>query len=223
MKAVIFSPIRIFGEGLADCLNRRANITVVMAVTDLSVLRQNFYMTDIDIVLVDITQTLDLEEVRVLAAEWPNLALLALGLREQHQDVISCGRAGFTGYVARDATVNELSDAMADAVKGRLACSAEVSGHLLRALFQADSCFPAPIDEKPLTQRENDVLQLLGRGLTNKEIARELSLSISTVKHHVHKVLEKLQLPRRTYAMRRVQDVPWLATSRTLRKQQNNS
>ena len=55
------------------------------------------------------------------------------------------------------------------------------------------------------------MLQLLGGGLSNKEIARELSLSVATVKHHVHSILAKLQLPRRAQAMRRVRDAPWIA------------
>ena len=48
--------------------------------------------------------------------------------------------------------------------------------------------------------------------MTNKEIARELGLSVATVKHHVHNVLEKLCLPRRAHAMRRVRERPWLAS-----------
>lgn len=51
-----------------------------------------------------------------------------------------------------------------------------------------------------------------GRGLSNKEIARELVLSVATVKHHVHNVLDKLKLPRRAQAMRRVRDAPWLVS-----------
>ena len=67
-----------------------------------------------------------------------------------------------------------------------------------------------------LTRREGEVLQLIGRGLSNKEIARDLSLSVATVKHHVHHVLEKLQLPRRAQAMRRVRETPWIASSPSL-------
>jgi DNA-binding NarL/FixJ family response regulator len=62
-----------------------------------------------------------------------------------------------------------------------------------------------------LTVRESEVLQLVGRGLSNKEIASELFLSVATVKHHVHHILEKLKLPRRGQAMRRVRDAPWIA------------
>ena len=60
-------------------------------------------------------------------------------------------------------------------------------------------------------QREREVLELIGRGLSNKEIGRELCLSVATVKHHVHHVLEKLGLSGRAEAMRRVRDDPWIA------------
>jgi DNA-binding NarL/FixJ family response regulator len=101
---------------------------------------------------------------------------------------------------------------MRDAISGRLACPAEISSGLLRALFRAEARSADPDDDTPLTNREGNVLQLIGRGLTNKEIARELNLSVATVKHHVHNVLEKLKLPRRAHAMRRVRERPWIAS-----------
>ena len=55
------------------------------------------------------------------------------------------------------------------------------------------------------------MLELLGHGLSNKEIGNQLCLSVATVKHHVHRVFEKLKLSRRAQAMRRVRDAPWIA------------
>lgn len=69
----------------------------------------------------------------------------------------------------------------------------------------------SPQDEA-LTRREGDVLQLIGDGLSNKEIARDLCVSVATVKHHVHNILEKLHVPRRAQAMRRVREAPWIAS-----------
>jgi DNA-binding NarL/FixJ family response regulator len=210
VNVILLTPIRILGEGLESCLSRRRDIRLLATVPDLGSLRAALRTATPDLVLVDVTQGIDLEEMRSIAAGRPDLALMALGLGEQRHDVIRCGHAGFAGYVARGATVETLCKAMLDVATGRLQCSAEISGELLRALFRMGSRSQAA-PNSTLTRREGEVLQLIGRGLSNKEIARELSLSIATIKHHVHGVLGKLKVTRRAQAMRCVQEAPWIA------------
>ena len=162
--------------------------------------------------MIDVTQSIDLDEVRAIASEHTDIALVALGLREERGDVVRCGRAGFSGYVDRNASIEGLCQALSDVSSGRLACSAEISSGLLRALFGIERrANPMELDEA-LTRREGEVLQLIGQGLSNKEIARHLRLSLATVKHHVHHILQKLKLPRRAQAMRRVREMPWIAS-----------
>jgi DNA-binding NarL/FixJ family response regulator len=165
-------------------------------------------------------QGIDLYDVRSIAAEHGEVALVALGLNEQRQEVIRCGRAGFVGYVARDASVDVLCDVLHDVIQGRLACPAEISCGLLKALFRREQHDKTSTDVV-LTQRESDVLQLIGDGQSNKEIARELSLSVATVKHHVHNILEKLHIHGRAAAMRRVRDDPWLVARNTVTVRHN--
>lgn len=210
MKVIVLTPIRILGEGLHACLSRRPEFCLCATVANLAALREALNAAQPDLVLIDVTQGIDLEEVRSIAIEHPGLALVALGLCEQRQEVIRCGRAGFVGYVAREATVDALCKAMLDIATGRLNCSAEISGDLLRALFRMQHDSQDSCAETALTRREGEVLQLIGRGLTNKEIARELHLSTATIKHHVHGVLGKLQVARRVQAMRRVRESPWI-------------
>lgn len=200
----------MLGDGLAACLNSRRDITVVAVVNDLADLRLGLADPQIQAVLVDVTQGIDLWDVRAIAAEWPGVALIAIGLKEQRQEVIDCGRAGYAGYVSRDATLDELSRTLREVVGGRLECPPEIASSLLRALFRADP-YKAEFEQKQeLTRRESEVLELLGGGFSNKEIADKLCLSVATVKHHVHHVLEKLNLKRRAQAMRRVREAPWL-------------
>ncbi|MGY4404086.1 two-component system nitrate/nitrite response regulator NarL [Bradyrhizobium sp. USDA 3315] len=212
MQAVILTPIKLLGDGLARCLADTSDISIVFVTDKIAELNQILASQTIDTVLVDMTQNIDLDDIRAIAISAPDVVLIALGLKEQRQDVIRCGRAGFSAYIARDASVEDVAKAMRDAVFGRLVCPAEISSGLLRALFRGDAQPAAPAEDPPLTRRETDVLQLIGRGHTNKEIARSLNLSVATVKHHVHNVLEKLKLPRRAHAMRHVRERPWLAS-----------
>ena len=211
MKIIILTPMLLLADALKASFERREDIFVSHISRDLADLRRALAATAVDLVLVDVTQGVDLYDVREIAAERPQVALVALGLTEQRQAVIRCGRLGFTGYVSRDATVDALCRSLLDITQGKLDCPAEIASGLLRALFRADAREEAQGPEQALTRREGDVLQLIGRGLSNKEIARELYLSVATVKHHVHNILDKLNLPGRAQAMRRVRDAPWLA------------
>jgi DNA-binding NarL/FixJ family response regulator len=216
LKVVILTPVLLLGEGLAACLSSRPGICAVAVVNDLASLRTELAKSETQVVLIDVTHGVDLFDVRAIADEWPDVSLVALGLNEQRQEVITCGRKGFAGYVSRDATIDALCQTLSDTVAGRLACPPEISCGLLRALFRSDAHSGQADRDLGLTRRECEVLELLGRGLTNKEIGCKLCLSVPTVKHHVHHVLEKLKLPSRAQAMRRVQDAPWLARTSSL-------
>lgn len=213
MKLVIVTPVRLFGDGLSACLGQHPDIHLDAVFPDLVRVHDHLDQFDADAVLIDVTQDIDLDEVRAIALAFPEVALVALGLEEQRRSVIRCGRAGFRGYVDRNASVEHLYRALTDVCAGRLSCSAEISGGLLRALFFRERDEEAPEPTEALTAREGEVLQLIGHGLSNKEIANRLSVSVATVKHHVHHVLHKLKLPRRAQAMRRVREAPWIATS----------
>jgi two-component system nitrate/nitrite response regulator NarL len=210
MDIIVLTPVRLFADALSACFHGHAEITVKGIARDLEDLRQRLRITRVDLALIDVTPGVDLDQVRSLASEYPDVALVAVGLIEQRQQVINCGRAGFAGYVPRDASVELLCRVLADVTAGRLECPPDISGGLLRALFRVDDAVISRDLERALTSRESEVLQRIGRGLSNKEIARELVLSVATVKHHVHNILEKLRLSRRAEAMRRVRDAPWL-------------
>lgn len=204
MKISIVTSMRLLGESLAASLANRGDVEVRAIVYDLADLHSALERELPDVVLVDVTQDVDPERVRSIASAFPNLPLVALGLAEQRQDVIRCGRAGFSGYIARDADVDALYAAMWDVISGRLGCPAEISGGLLRALFRGVAPSEDPVGAA-LTTRERDIACYVGRGLSNKEIARELNLSVATVKHHVHNILGKLNVNRRAQITQRSQ------------------
>jgi DNA-binding NarL/FixJ family response regulator len=215
MDILIFTDVRVFGEGLETCLRSAGDVSVVAIANSLESLRDTLDRLPVDVVLVDITQGFEPARIRELAADYPGAVLMALGLREQEDDVIRCGQAGFAGYIPRDASVETLRQRMLDARSGRLTCSDQIAAGLMKALYRGRFGEQSNDDVAggdPLTAREASVAKLVGFGMSNKEIARELTVSVATVKHHVHSILAKLQLPSRTHIIRRGRDLPHVAS-----------
>jgi two-component system nitrate/nitrite response regulator NarL len=212
MRIMVVSPVRLFRDCLAAVLGSMQPVPEVVAEASVAALYHRLPGEHPDVVLVDVTQDIGMEEVALVAAKWLNLPLLALGMLERREEVVRHGRAGFVGYVARDATIQDLQSAISDAVAGRMQCPAEISGGLIRALFTREHPSTPGYVAPSLTRREAEVLQMIGRGLSNKEIARDLDLSVATIKCHVHNVLAKLGVGHRSHAMRKVRAEPWIGT-----------
>jgi DNA-binding NarL/FixJ family response regulator len=115
-----------------------------------------------------------------------SIRFLALSVSDAPRDVIDVIRAGAAGYVTKTITGTELAEAIARVADGDAVFSPKLAGFVLDAF--AD---PRPVSE--LTQREREVLRLIARGYTYKEIAGELVISVRTVESHVSSVLRKLQ------------------------------
>ncbi len=206
MRIGILTPIRLIGEGVAASLRvcgADYEPILTFSIRQLRVL----VMSDAPprLVIVDVTQSLPLELIREFHHDFPDLPLIALGLREQEADIVAHGSAGFAGYLRREDGLAELRARVDDALCGRMLCSPEIAAGIMRGLFQREpqgGNAPAA----GLTAREAHVEELVRRGLSNKEIARSLELSESTVKHHVHAILGKRRLNSRFQLMREAQD-----------------
>jgi DNA-binding NarL/FixJ family response regulator len=134
-----------------------------------------------------------IEAVRATA---PDTRFLALSVSDAAEDVIGLIRAGARGYVTKTITRDELVDAIQRVRSGDAVFSPRLAGFVLDA-FAGD--LPAPVDPEldQLTPREREVLRLIARGYTYKEMAARLHLSVKTVETHVSAVLRKLQLSSR--------------------------
>jgi len=210
IRLTIVSPVRLFGEALAQALRCEPGIEVTAVLQHPDQLLDRVRAGRTNIVLIDVTGTFDPDEVRAVAVERPEVKLVALGLDEHAAEVVRCARAGFSGYVPRDIPLDELVARMGEVLRGAARCSAEIAAGLLQALFRPDLAIQADGPLPSLTRRESEILRLLGRSFSNKEIARDLGLSVATVKNHVHNLLAKLKLSRRSDAARCVRDRPWI-------------
>lgn len=134
-----------------------------------------------------------IERVR---AEWPEAVFLALSVSDAAEDVVAVIRAGARGYVTKTIDGDSLVDAIRRVSDGDAVFSPRLAGFVLDAF---SGHLPAPVDPELdlLSAREQEVMRLIARGYTYREVAASLHLSVKTVETHVSAVLRKLQLSNR--------------------------
>jgi DNA-binding NarL/FixJ family response regulator len=130
-------------------------------------------------------------------SERPGVKFVALSVSDAAEDVVAVIRAGARGYVTKTITPAELTDTIHRIADGDAVFSPWLAGFVLDAFNQGDMPSPGAGELDQLTPREQDVLLLLARGYTYKEIAARLHLSVKTIETHVSNVLRKLQLSNR--------------------------
>lgn len=213
MRVVVYSHVRLFRESLADVIKDCQNVAEVHICECLDALVKDVLEFAPDVVLLDITVEAVLSEACLLNETCPQVHLLALATAETANDVIACADAGFIGYVPYDASLKELCAIMHHAQKGEFACHPKIANSLFREVRRRRSRHTETDPDEPLSHRESEVLALIACGKSNKEIARELVLSVATIKNHVHNTFTKLHVRCRTEACARLRNEPWLAGS----------
>lgn len=151
-----------------------------------------------DVALVDLIMSdLDgVETTRFIKQASPMTEVVILTSFDDKQWVVPALRAGALSYVLKDLGADELSEAIRRAHAGESVLHPRVAGHLVGRL--RDDSPEARIDD--LTDREREILRLIGNGWTNSDIAAELVISEKTVKGHIGNIFAKLQVTDRTHA-----------------------
>jgi DNA-binding NarL/FixJ family response regulator len=151
-----------------------------------------------DVVLVDVHMPGGggVSVIRQIHERHPGVRFLALSVSDAPEDVIAMIRAGARGYVTKTISPRDLSAAIRRVNDGDAVFSPRLAGFVLDAYAGAA---PDPVDEEldQLTQREREVMRLIARGYSYKEVAARLYISVKTVESHVSAVLRKLQLSSR--------------------------
>ena len=159
-----------------------------------------------DVVLIDASLRRD----EALAAAWriaeevPGAKAIVLGLDREDDGVLAFIEAGVLGYLVRGASAADLAVAVHEVHLGRTHCSPRIASSVIARIAELNRRRepPCPHPTEPLTQRESEILSAIAVGLSNKEIGKRLRISVSTVKNHVHNILEKMQVAHRRAAIK---------------------
>ncbi|MGW0825927.1 response regulator [Streptomyces sp. NPDC002845] len=222
VRVLVVDDQQLIREGIASLLSIREGITVVGTAADGRQAVAKALELRPDVVLMDVRMPeMDgVEAAAILRGRAPECRVMMLTTFDDEEYVVQALRAGAEGYLLKDLPADELAHAVRLAHAGVTQLDASVTRRLAAAL-------PAPAPAAPplpaassgsgpdpdsaadagLTPREIDILRLVARGHTNREIAAQLYLSEGTVKNHISRILGRLELRDRTQAALRARDL----------------
>jgi two-component system nitrate/nitrite response regulator NarL len=197
LRIFVLAEVRALGEGLARLLRDEPGFEVAGSGPPDPDCAQRIAAAGARVVVLDGSSADAPALARRLGAECPGCRLLAVGMPEDEAMVLQCAQAGVAGYVSRDAPSRALVESVREVAEGGFPCPREIAAILFRQVARRQR---APVEAAPLTAREREIVGLIDRGFTNREIGRALSIEVATVKNHVHNIFEKLRVKRRAAA-----------------------
>ena len=198
ITVAIIDDNRLVREALTALLNRLPDIRVVSSdVADSASLAA----TKPDVLLLDVGLR-DQDSLRVAATlrqENPNAKIIVMDLLPVNEEIMEYVNAGVSGFVLKDASFDEFLTTIRSVAAGTKVLPPRMTESLFSQIArEVDGQEPAQVlEDVRMTPREREVIDLIGEGLSNKEIAQRLNIATHTVKSHVRNVMEKLALHTR--------------------------
>ncbi|UCA54444.1 response regulator transcription factor [Streptomyces sp. WA6-1-16] len=190
-------------RGLRDLLEAEQDLDVVgeASTADQALARGPALRPDVAVLDVRLPDGNGIAVCRELRSRMPDLACLILTSFDDEDALLDAILAGAAGYVLKQINGSDLVSAVRTVASGRSMLDPSTTARLMRSLREAEADAP-PEDERlaVLSERERSVLDLIGEGLTNRQIAKRLYLSEKTVKNHISRLLGKLGVERRVQA-----------------------
>ena len=200
-RVLIVDDHDLFRDGISSLLNARGYAVVgeandgVEAIEKARQLRPHLILMDIRMPNMG-----GLEATRLIKAEQPDVNVVILTVSDEEEDLFEAIKSGAQGYLLKKLKADVFFELISGVASGEAPISPRMAAKMLEE-FSRQSVSKTPGKQEGLTKREKEVLNLVARGKTNKEIAGELVISESTAKYHLRNILDKLHLDNRAQVM----------------------
>jgi DNA-binding NarL/FixJ family response regulator len=206
LRVLIVDDHALFRRGLQMVLRQERDIEVVGEASDGHEAIQKAQETDPDVILMDIRmpRRSGIEATHQIKDMLPDAKILMLTISDEEGDLYEAVKAGASGYLLKEISIEEVGDAIRSVAAGQSRLSPSMAAKLLEEFKhiskRADEARPLPAPR--LTDREMEVLRLVAEGDSNRDIGKKLFISENTVKNHIRNILEKLHLHNRLAAVK---------------------
>jgi DNA-binding NarL/FixJ family response regulator len=202
IRVLVVDDHALFRHGLVSVLGSAADLEVVGEARDGMEAVEQAAELQPDVVLMDVRMPSvnGIEAARRIRTAQPTVRILMLTESEDEEDLYAAVRAGATGYLLKEVAIDEIADAIRAVANGQALVSPSMTTKLLSEFNSLSRRLVEEHDGRRLTDRELEVLRLIARGMSNKDIGTELVIAENTVRNHVRNILEKLQVRSRVEA-----------------------
>jgi DNA-binding NarL/FixJ family response regulator len=204
IRVLLLIENRLLREALSRSFRKRVDFQVVGSHGSEESSLERVSETECDVVVLDFLDARWLPiNLRSKARNCPERKFLLIAMSNKPEQFLEAVRGGVTGFLLKDASVCDVVAAARSTFGGAAVCPAELGGHLFQYIHQSAKGSPGrPTTKRPdLTLRQQHLVGLVAKGLTNKEIASQLSISEYTVKNHVRRIMKQLDAENRSQAV----------------------
>lgn len=198
MNILLVDSNTLFAQALALLLATQPDMTVTGKAATVQEALSEIRKSEPDIMIVDPCRTheINLNDCKKLKDGFPDIKYLTLTDSENEDDLYQSMKNGSHGYLLKKSTPEQLFSALRDIQNGGISISPYMAGRLIKDVLLSRESKGIDLTSN-LTPRETEIIELLSTGTTDSEIGDKLCISPSTVRHHVHNILQKLRLKNR--------------------------
>jgi DNA-binding NarL/FixJ family response regulator len=201
---------RLVRESLPRMLQKRADLSIVGASGFHDFDLEYVAVSDCHVVLLDrLISPQDTDMLQELSNRAPSIKIVLFGMDDDFSAFLKSACLGISGYLLKDASASEIVTAVRAVTQGEAACSPKLCMALIRYVAQQSRSAQAPVNHEvqlkaSLTHRQLELVDLVAKGMTNKQIAANLNLSEFTVKNHIRRIMKQIDANDRHHVVRMV-------------------